>query len=217
MELIAIFERMTTKLPAQRFQTAKEVAEKTAGVAPRVGRRAGILAHLRADGRRHALQAAGFRPAKAGTRRRRQAHLVGERGPGIGGAGRRAAEPVRQGRIVWRGAKAEPRRRPKTGRRSTGSSGSAIPAARQPGTESKRPANVRADVLAELLPDGFISSPSSSGPLMTLPPEEEYCRLRPANVPASVELRPGLLKSPWFWTAVIWVTAFLLALWLIFR
>ena len=91
-----------------------------------------------------------------------------------------------------------------------GSTGPGVQASRPSGTDSKRATNVRSDVLAELLPEGFISSPSSSGPLMTLPAEEEFGNF------ALPQYRPPFslartLKSPWFWTTVIWA-AFLILL-----
>ena len=75
---------------------------------------------------------------------------------------------------------------------------------------------MRADVLAELLPDGFISSPSSSGPLITLPPEEDYGGFALPSYRPPLSLG-RMLKSPWLWTGVMWAAAFVLLLWLVLR
>jgi hypothetical protein len=68
---------------------------------------------------------------------------------------------------------------------------------------------VRADVLAEILPDGFISSPSSSGPVMILPAEEEFGNFALPSYRPPPSLGK-MLKSGWFWTAVIWALVIVL-------
>ncbi|NLF07210.1 MAG: hypothetical protein GX594_04410, partial [Pirellulaceae bacterium] len=73
--------------------------------------------------------------------------------------------------------------------------------------------NIRSDVLAELLPQDNASSASNSDPLL-LPQGSGYLaapRFKRRGGPAN------LLKSPWFWSAVIWLVAAILLLVLLFR
>ncbi len=57
LELEAIIDKMTAKSPIQRYQTAKEVAEKLRNWLKRIGRRPQLFAHFGTHGRGHARQA----------------------------------------------------------------------------------------------------------------------------------------------------------------
>ena len=212
LELITIIERMTAKSSAQRFQTAKEVAEK-------------IRAWLResAGGREYsrisALMAAAMRAKQQDSARAKLEPNGGAKRTWSesGDLELAALDDEPRTPAAKALAKAEPAAARKPAAANVnGSSGSGVHGTRQAATASKRPTNVRADVLAELLPDGFISSPSSSGPLITLPPEEDYGGFALPSYRPPLSLG-RMLKSPWLWTGVIWAAAFVLLLWLVLR
>ena len=203
LELITIIDRMTAKSPAQRFQTAKEVAEK-------------LRAWLResAGGREYsrisALMAAAMRSKQQDAARAKPEAGEGAKSTWSESGDLELAALDDEPRNP--AAKVVPKTEPAAARKpaaADGSGGSGIRGTRRAQPESKRPANVRTDVLAELLPEGFISSPSSSGPLMTLPAEEDYASLALQQYKRPVGFAK-LLKSPWLWTTVIWIVALVL-------
>ena len=203
LELIEIVERMTAKEPIRRFQTAREVSDK--------------------------LQAWLTESAGGGEYSRISALMA---------AAMRSRQPTEQdaAKAVSKGTEAsvlelaaiedEPQAPTKSPAAENNKTESAKPVTAreqlpsQPrsshGDSKPTLANLCADVLAELLPDDTVAA-SQSDPLLMLP--ADMSRLPYPAVPKFKRQSSPLdiLKSPWFWTALVWLVFVVLLLLVLLR
>lgn len=210
LELIEIVERMTAKEPIQRFQTAQEVADKLQAW---LNDSAGGSDYSRIS----ALMAAAMRsrqPSEQDSAKAKSkdteasvlelAALDDEPGP--------PAKPNIADDKKAETTKPSPaKEQPPSLKRAVQSDGKGS----AHGDSKPSLANLRADVLAELLPGDSISA-SQSDPLM-MPPTNEGRLQYPT--PLRLKRQGGLLdilKSPWFWTALVWLVFAVLLLFLLF-
>ncbi|MBU4271227.1 MAG: serine/threonine protein kinase [Planctomycetes bacterium] len=202
LELIEIIERMTAKEPVRRFQTAREVADKiqawlneSAGGGD-YSRISALMAAAMRSRQPSEQDSAKARPKEAEASVLELAALEDEPRP--------PAKPnIADGQKVETTKPSPAKEQP--------------PSLKQSAHGDSKPslANLRADVLAELLPGDSISA-SQSDPLMMLPADEG--RLQYPTSPR-FKRQGGLLvilKSPWFWTALVWLVFAVLLLFLLF-
>ncbi len=203
LELIEIVERMTAKEPIRRFQTAREVSDK--------------------------LQAWLTESAGGGEYSRISALMA---------AAMRSKQPTEQDatKPVPKGTEAsvlelaaiedepQPAAKARAAENNKAESARPFTASEQPPSQPRsshgdsKPtlANLRADVLAELLPNDTVAA-SQSDPLMMLP--ADVSRLPYPAVPKFKRQSSPLdiLKSPWFWTALVWLVFAVLLLVVLLR
>lgn len=201
LELIEIVDRMISKEPIRRFQTAQEVADKLQAW---LDEEAGGGDYSRIS----ALMAAAMRSkqpsdqdeAKTGSRDTEASVLE------LASLDEEAAsQPTKETNAKNTATEAV---KPPLPKRSP-------PALKRSVRDEGRPSssNIRADVLAELLPQDKKSA-SNSDPLLMPQGDAGYLaspRFRRRGGPMD------FLKSPWFWSAVIWLIAAILLLFLLFR
>ncbi len=209
LELIEIVERMTAKEPIHRFQTAQEVADKLQAW---LDESAGGSDYSRIS----ALMAAAMRSrqpseqdsAKAGPKETEASVLELA---ALEDEPRPPAKPnIADSEKVETTKPSPAKEQPPSLKRAVQSDGKGS----AHGDSKPSLANLRADVLAELLPGDSISA-SQSDPLM-MPADEG--RLQYPTPPRSKH-QGGLLdilKSPWFWTALVWLVFAVLLLFLLF-
>ncbi|MBN1394934.1 MAG: serine/threonine protein kinase [Pirellulales bacterium] len=202
-ELIEFIERMTAKEPIRRFQTAREVADK-------------LQAWLEASAeggdysRISALMAAAMRSKQPSDQETARKPGTKETEASVLELAALEDEPTPPNSDGVEGKKTE-QAKPSVAKEKPSH------VKKHPHGDSKPSlANLRADVLAELLPSDTVAA-SQSDPLMTLPPDEG--RL-PYQIMPRFKRSGGIkavLKSPWFWTSLIWVFALLILLVLLLR
>ncbi len=210
LELIEIIERMTAKDPIHRFQTAQEVADK---IQAWLNDSAGGSDYSRIS----ALMAAAMRSkqpseqdsAKAGSKETEASVLELA---ALEDEPRPPAKPNIADDKKAETTKPSPaKEQPPSLKRAVQSDGKGS----AHGDSKPSLANMRADVLAELLPSDSISA-SQSDPLMMLPTDAgrlQYptpLRLKRQDSPLVI------LKSPWFWTALVWLVFAVLLLFFLF-
>ena len=210
LELIEIVERMTAKEPIQRFQTAQEVADKiqawlndSAGGSD-YSRISALMAAAMRSKQPSEQDSAKARPKETEASVLELAALEDEPRP--------PAKPnIADDKKVETTKPSPAKEQPPSLKRDVQSDGKGS----AHGDSKPSLANLRADVLAELLPGDSISA-SQSDPLMMLPTDEG--RLKYPTSPKS-KRQDGLLvilKSPWFWTALVWLVFAVLLLFLLF-